>query len=144
MPIRVLRVAAAAGLAAMSVVGIVAGPAVADHRLSGKVQEYYWTWSDSLRFAPRTFIQTDFLTPASLPKLVVTVVPATPSQMVYLQFRQGGRWVDENIVRTDPRGVAVVDVDPFCSNDTWCNGIYQYRLLVGGITAPVSISFFKH
>lgn len=135
--------AVAACVVAMSVAGIAAGPAAAKDRgtLHGTVQEYFWYWNDSRTFIPRTFIQADFVAPAALPKIVFTVVPATPSRLVYLEFRQDGQWVSENVVKTDAQGVALIDVDPFCSNLTWCDGTYRYRLRIGAVLAPVTISY---
>ncbi len=139
-----------AGLVSLALGNSVIGGAAAEplnHRVppgSNSVQEYYWNWSDSLRFSSRAFIHTEYADQASLPELVVTVVPPHPRRLVYLEFFQDGSWAAENIVRTDANGVAVIDVDPFCGDNSWCNGTYAYRLKIGGLTAPVSITYLEH
>lgn len=136
----------AIGLIASATSGVAAQPAAHHHGPPAprSVQEYYWSWSDTPKFTARTFIHSDYADQASLPKLVITVVPPNPRRVVYLEFYQDGAWSAENIVRTNARGIALVDLDPYCSNDSWCDGTYTYRLRMGSLTAPVSVSYFEH
>ena len=149
MAISPLRRSLAAGAASLALGLTLVSPVAAEPRdrrpprTAPTVQEYYWHWSDSRIYSARTFLHTEFPSQASLPDLLVMVVPPTPRRMVYLEFYQDGRWAAENIVRTDGRGVATIDVDPYCANNTWCNGTYTYRLKIGDLTAPVNITYFE-
>jgi len=108
------------------------------------LQEYCWHWEDTNEFSSRTFTQASYPNAASLPRLVVELTPATPSRMVYLEFYQGGVWSAENIMRTDASGRAVIGIDPYCEDDEWCDGTYKYRIRIGGLKAPLTISYFEH
>lgn len=110
---------------------------------STSIQEYRWQWSDTSQFVSRTFVHAVYATPESMPTLIVTVTPALPARMVYLEFFQDGEWVPENMMRTDGTGIAELAVDPYCHNGTWCNGTYKYRLKIGGLRAPLSITYYE-
>ena len=83
------------------------------------LQEYCWHWEDTNEFSSRTFTQSSYPNAASLPRLVVELTPATPSRMVYLEFYQGGGASAEKNMRTD-------------------------RIRIGGLKAPLTISYFEH
>jgi hypothetical protein len=128
------RISLAVGTAVLAV-GVVAGPAAA--------QDYYWKWSDGSQKAVRTFDQSTYHSQKSLPHLVITAVPATPAQNVLLQFKENGKWSLENRVRTGADGVATVDINPYCSNDTWCDGTWKYRLKIGTQYQLLTLSFHQ-
>ena len=128
------RTAAAAGLAATMGLSLLTSASAAD-------ETYYWTWSDGSKKPTRTFTQARYGVQSNLPELVVTADPALPRRTVYLQFYQDGHWTTENAVRTDAKGRAVIDLDPYCSTDTWCDATFRYRLKVGGQTARLTITY---
>jgi len=104
-------------------------------------QKFFWKWSDGSQKTSRLFREKTYKTQAKLPHLVITAVPATPKHDVLLQFKQKGKWVLENKVTTDSKGVANIDLNPFCSNDTWCDGTLSYRLKIGSVYQNLKIGF---
>lgn len=128
--------------AAALVAGLASSPASAsvDSSVAAE-QEYFWKWSDGSQATHRTFSQKKYGIQNNLPELVVTAVPARPRHYVYLQFRQGGKWVLENKVALNSKGVAHVDINPYCENDTWCDGTYKYRLKVVDSYANLTITY---
>jgi hypothetical protein len=104
-------------------------------------QKYYWKWSDGSQKTSRLFREKTYKTQAKLPHLVVTVQPASPAHFVYLQFKQKGKWIVENKVKTNNEGVAAIDLNPFCSNETWCDGTWSYRLKIGSLYQNLKISY---
>ena len=104
-------------------------------------QKYFWKWSDGSQKTARLFREKTYKTQAKLPHLVVTVVPASPKHNVYLQFKQKGKWIVENKVTTDDKGVANIELNPFCSNDTWCDGTWSYRLKIGSLYQNLKIAY---
>lgn len=138
MPHALARVVPAALVAASSL--SLALPAEAAARAS---QGYYWMWSDGSRSLSRTFAESRYGTPANLPHLVVTAQPASPGRWVSLEFRVGDAWSTESRVRTDPSGVAEIDVNPFCTDDSWCDETIAYRLRAGGQTARLTVTYTR-
>lgn len=61
--------------------------------------------------------------------LIVEVSPAVPQRTVELQFFEDG-WVTESTATTDSEGFAYLDVDPYCEDDYWCEGLWEFRVLV--------------
>jgi hypothetical protein len=104
-------------------------------------QKYFWKWSDGSQKTSRLFREKTYKTQKKLPHLVVTVIPATPAHVVYLQFKQKGKWIVENKVTTDGKGVANIELNPYCSNDTWCDGTWQYRLHLTGQNQNLKIAY---
>jgi 5-hydroxyisourate hydrolase-like protein (transthyretin family) len=104
-------------------------------------QKYYWKWSDGSQKTSRLFREKTYKTQAKLPHLVVTVQPASPAHFVYLQFKQKGKWVVENKGTTNKKGVLRLGLNPYCSNDTWCDGTYEYRLKVGSLYQTFRINY---
>ncbi len=145
-----LRVVAALALVALISVASIPSVTAAepakhrDHHTSPTVQEYFWGWSDSGQFTSRTFVHTSYPDQASLPEIVIRLVPANPRRLVHLEFFQEGEWVVETIVRSNSRGLATMEFDPMCMNGTWCDGTYTYRLRIGGLTAPVSVTYVEN
>lgn len=128
--------------ATVAALALIAGTAVSPAGASVSAeQEYFWKWSDGSQASRRTFSEKKYHNQRSLPELVVTAVPAKPRHYVYLQFRQGGKWVLENKVALNSRGVARVDINPYCENDTWCDGTYRYRLKVVDSYATLAITY---
>jgi uncharacterized protein YceK len=75
--------------------------------------------------------------------LVVEVFPPTPQRSVELQFFDDG-WVMESSAITDSEGLAYLDVDPYCDDGLWCEGIWEYRVLVAeknSLPQDTSITF---
>jgi hypothetical protein len=101
---------------------------------------YFWQWSDGSRAAARSFTDPQ-AGPVGLPGLVVASEPAARGRVVVLQFRADGRWHTEDVARTDERGRARVDLNPFCSDGDWCEGTLSYRLTVDGQSAPLRVTF---
>ena len=104
-------------------------------------QEYFWKWSDGSLSQARTFTQAQYGTQSRLPHLIAWSEPAKPSHTVYLQFHQDGKWITESKAVTDSRGMATIDIDPMCSNDTWCDRTFTYRLKIGDQRARLSITY---
>ena len=104
-------------------------------------QQYFWKWSDGSQKTSRTFKKSTYHDQAGLPHLVVTAQPAKPSHVVYLQFKQKGKWIVENKVTTNSKGVATIDLNPYCSNDTWCDGTWSYRLKIGSLYQNLKLTY---
>ncbi|MEI6361439.1 MAG: hypothetical protein WCP95_04840 [Actinomycetes bacterium] len=142
------RVIAAIGVSVALVLGanVSAGAATVPGRhqpsaAPAAAQKYFWKWSDGSQKTSRLFRQKTWKTQEKMPHLVVTAVPATPAKVVYLQFKQKGKWVVENKVTTDAKGVATISLNPFCSNDTWCDGTWSYRLKIGSLYQNLKIAY---
>jgi len=101
---------------------------------------YYWQWSDGSRAHARSFADPHEGS-LGLPGLVVASEPAAAGRLVVLQFRADGRWHTEDVARTDARGRAHVDLNPFCPDGDWCSGTLPYRLQVDGRTARLRVTF---
>lgn len=104
-------------------------------------QGYYWRWSDGSEQGARTFDQDIYGSPSSLPRLLVTAAPASPRRTVTVQFRYSGGWVTESSARTGADGVARIALNPLCEADRWCDETLQYRLVVAGQTASLTITY---
>jgi hypothetical protein len=75
--------------------------------------------------------------------LVVEVFPPEPSRLAELQYFDT-TWVTESFARTDSTGIAYLEVDPFCEDGLWCDGLWEYRVFLGaesGLPADRSITF---
>lgn len=131
----------AAGFSVRPVAASGAVPAPLAPQVLPMAQEYYWEWSDGSRKATRTFSQAEYGMQSNLPHLVVTAVPARPSHEVLLQYYQDGEWFTENEVPTNSRGIASIDIDPYCRDDDWCDSTFKYRLKVDGQTARLRITY---
>jgi hypothetical protein len=129
----------------MSTIGVAsAAPAQEPGAHSAMVpaaQRYYWEWSDGSQKAKRTFVETDYGSQAALPHVLVTAVPARPNHYIYLQYYQDGKWVLEDKAGLSSKGVATLDIDPYCDNGTWCDGTYKYRVKVGANYQILKITF---
>jgi hypothetical protein len=106
-------------------------------------QSYYWDWSDGQGTLSRTFNKSEFGDQASLPHLIVTVKPASPKRVVYLKFKQDGKWLLEGKRTTSSKGVATLDFDPWCDADetNWCDGTWTYRVSIGSAYKTFKVTF---
>lgn len=104
-------------------------------------QKYYWIWSDDSEDTSRTFKKSKYHNQAGLPHLIITVEPADPARTIYLQFKQKGKWILENKVKTDSDGKATIELNPYCTNDTWCDGTWTYRLKAGDRYQNLKITY---
>jgi hypothetical protein len=104
-------------------------------------QKYYWDWSDSSDATSRTFKKSKYHTQAKLPHLVAWAEPAKPSHTVYLKFKQNGKWVLETKKQTNSKGEVVLELNPYCNNNTWCDGTWTYRLSIGDVYQTFKITY---
>ncbi len=106
-------------------------------------QKYYWKWSDGYKKTSRTFRESTFGSQEALPHLIATVVPAYPRRTAYLRFYDDGKWKIEAKKKTNSRGIAVLDLDPWCNatETNWCDGTWKYRLSVGDSWQNFKIKF---
>lgn len=76
--------------------------------------------------------------------LQVKVSTPKPIRTISLQYWTGRKWVQESISKTNSKGIAFLDFDPYCA-DGYCDGEYKYRALTAA-AAPqksnVSLSFY--
>jgi hypothetical protein len=61
--------------------------------------------------------------------LIVEVFPPEPSRYAELQFFDE-TWTVESSGETDAGGVLYLKVDPICDDGLWCDGIWEYRVVV--------------
>ena len=104
-------------------------------------QKYFWKWSDGSQKPARVFREARYVRAARLPRLVITAVPAKPARVVFLQFRQKGKWLVEMKTATNAKGVAVLKLDPYCTNRTWCDGTWNYRIKVGTLYQVLRVTY---
>ena len=62
-------------------------------------------------------------------ELIVEVFPTEPSRFVELQYFED-TWVTEDTAYTDSQGIARLFVDVYCEDGYWCEGAWDYRLIV--------------
>jgi hypothetical protein len=75
--------------------------------------------------------------------LIVQVSPVVPQREVELQFFEDG-WIAESTTTTDSEGFAYLDVDPYCEDDLWCDGLWEFRVLVNAkdnLPSDTSVTF---
>jgi hypothetical protein len=120
------------------VVGMPSAPTAAP-----MAQDYYWDWSDGSDATTRTFKKSKYHTQARLPHLMARADPATPSHMVYLKFKENGKWVLETKKRTNGKGEASMDLNPYCKNNSWCDGTWTYRLSIGSSIQTFRITYSR-
>ena len=128
---------AAFGLAASLVPTVAAlGPAAPAGASTGP--DYYWRWNDG---SQRTSRVVDPYSGPRPPALVVATHPPTPGQPVRLQFRDARGWHTEDAAVTGADGTATVHLNPFCGSGEWCARAFDYRLVAGGRTAGLRVTF---
>lgn len=145
MPRRIAILVAAAGLAAtflpLSAGVATAMPVPLAPVAQPMAQSFFWQWEDGGTAKARTFRESTYGSAVGIPQIVVSAVPARPSQYVKLQYKQDGKWRREDADTTDDSGKAYLSLDPYCSNNTWCGGTYKYRLLVNGNYTVLTIKY---
>ena len=103
-----------------------------------KVQQVVsWGWEVGADKKHRAFSEDDYDDITEMPRLQITVSPASVGRRVVLEkfdeYTQN--WVQELATRTDARGVAKILVNPLCDeySDTpgmWCDHDVSYRIRV--------------
>lgn len=99
---------------------------------------YYWRWSDGGTAAARTLHEPALGLP---PSIIVSARPAQPGRLVELQYRSPSGWLTEDSARTDARGRARLEINPYCGDGSWCDRDLTYRMRVDGRTATIRIRF---
>ena len=117
---------------------LAAVPSVGSAAASTDGPTYFWRWSDGSERQARL---VDTARQSRIPGLVVATSPATPGQRVLLQFRDGTRWRTEDAATTRADGTARLDLNPFCEDGDWCRRAFDYRLLAGGRTAELTVTY---
>lgn len=143
-----LRRALAVSIVAATLGVLPVSGAVAEHRhdpspnrpAAATATSFSWAWADGSATATRTFAQSEYRG-LSLPRILVTTTPTIAPLPVYLQFFQEGSWNTEAIVPTNPHGQAIISLDPYCEDGSWCDGTYSYRLKVGRIITMITVVF---
>lgn len=69
--------------------------------------------------------------------IVVKVSPAKPVRTVRLQWWSGRKWQQESYDKTDTKGVAYLDFDPYCEGN-YCDGEWKYRVYVDAVSGQKS------
>ena len=75
--------------------------------------------------------------------LIVEVSPPIPSRTAKLQYFDSG-WTTESTDTTDSEGFAYLEVDQYCDDGYWCDGVWDYRIFVeasDGLPSDTSITF---
>jgi hypothetical protein len=104
-------------------------------------QQVFWKWSDGSQKTSRVFREARYNRAGRLPKIIVTAVPAKPRRVVILQFKQKGKWLVERRTSTSTKGVATLTLDPYCTNKTWCDGTWNYRIKVGTLYQVLKVTY---
>jgi len=129
-----VRAALAVAISAL----LATGPSVGSAAAASDEPTYFWRWSDGSERPTRL---VDTARQSRIPRLVVATSPATSGQRVLLQFRDGTRWRTEDSATTRPDGTATLDLNPFCEDGDWCRRTFGYRLVAGGRTAALTVTF---
>lgn len=75
--------------------------------------------------------------------LIVEVYPPEPSRFAELQFFDS-TWTTESSGYTDSEGILYLEVDQYCEDGYWCEGVWEFRVAVaaeGSLPADRSITF---
>lgn len=112
----------------------------ADHAVGvAPDHSFAWFWLDEYASNKRFFSKSSW-SGDGLPPIVVQTRPGRVRPVI-LQFRQGGTWNTEAIVPTNKDGVALLSLDPYCENGSWCDGLYDYRIKVGAQVVHMVIQY---
>ena len=118
-------------------------------------QSITWGWEDGGDKGHRDFSEDDYDTIGDMPAIKVTVLPATVGRRVILETFDATTktWSAEHVSRTDADGVALLNVNPLCDEDSssaamWCDhdSTYRIRILKSGtqrqsLSNPFVVSF---
>lgn len=75
--------------------------------------------------------------------LIVEVFPPQPARFAELQYFNS-TWEMESSGMTDRSGIVYLEVDQYCDDGYWCDGIWDYRVFVeaeGSLPSERSITF---
>ncbi len=100
-----------------------------------------WSWSDTGTDLNRVFESSTYSGEKKLPTMKVSVGP-DQTGLVYLEFEQEGDWNPEWVARPDANGNATIPIDPYCADESWCDGEYHYRLKMPGLVSYVEIDYW--
>jgi hypothetical protein len=64
----------------------------------------------------------------------VTIKPAKPVRTIRLQYWTGKKWAQENSAKTGSSGKGFLYFDPYCSDGSYCDGEYKYRVVVDAVS----------
>ena len=130
-----MRISDVIAVAGALVAASAATPAAADG------QSYFWRWTDGSDAKVRTLGEGRYRTQQRLPRLVVFAHPSTPRRLVTLEYGDRTGWHPEDTARTDRDGRAVLELNPYCADGSWCTDTVGYRLLVNGIDTTFAITY---
>jgi hypothetical protein len=60
----------------------------------------------------------------------VEIKPTKPVRTIRLQFWTGKKWSQESSAKTSSSGRGYLYFDPYCSDGSYCDGEYKYRVVV--------------
>lgn len=69
--------------------------------------------------------------------IVVKVTPTKPIRTVRLQYWSGRKWQQESSSKTNTKGVAYLNFDPYC-DEGYCDGEWKYRVYVDSASGQKS------
>jgi len=104
-------------------------------------QSYFWRWTDGSDAKVRTLGEDRYRTQQNLPGLVVIAHPSAPRRLVTLEYHDRAGWHREDTARTDRDGRAVLELNPYCADGSWCMDTVRYRLLVNGVDTTFAITY---
>jgi len=62
--------------------------------------------------------------------ITVSVKGPKPIRAARLQFWNGHKWFQESFTKTNSKGYANLNFDPTCNGGAYCDGTWQYRILL--------------
>lgn len=76
--------------------------------------------------------------------IVVKVTSSKPVRTARLQWWSGRKWQQETFSKTNTKGIAYLDFDPYCEGN-YCDGEWKYRVFVDSVPgqkSSISNTFF--
>lgn len=61
--------------------------------------------------------------------MTVKISPVKPIRNSRLQYWNGKKWLQESFTKTNIKGIAFLDFNPYCDG-TYCDGTWKYRIIV--------------
>lgn len=95
--------------------------------------QWTWRWSDGSTAANRTFRQDQYGSAANLPFIRVFSSPCQYGVLLKLQFRQDGRYVEEDRAYSKGCQSTKLHFNPYTSSGQWANGTWKERLMIPGV-----------
>ena len=124
--LRVLAVIMSAGLAINLASPAQAAPQSILYYMNGDCSDYY---DEESEYA---FFESE---PEWDCYISVSIKPTKPVRTIRLQYWTGKKWVQENSAKTGSGGNGYLYFDPYCSDGTYCDGEYKYRVVVDASSA---------